>query len=166
MMQEQVDLDKIRQFTTQTRGELLSSLIKPPEDVKNIVLPLCLLYDMPVDWSYVRSAMKKFQGGAGTALFQQFRDTLSQHEEQQQIQIQQQTHSSSSSSTSSTSSPAIVAYLREIMKHPNYSLSKLSKVSMAAASLVYLYQGLLVICLRVLKCPKVVRYLTFQSPLS
>ena len=76
--------------------------------------------------------MKKFQGGAGAALFQQFRDTLSQHEEQQQ-----QTRLFSSIE------PDIVHTLHEITKDSKYSLSKLSKVSMAAASLVYLYQGLL-----------------------
>ena len=134
-MDEKVNLRKINQFTSQTRGELMASLINPPEKVKQVCLPLCTLYNLPKKWINVRSSVKQMQSGS-TAIFKRFRTALINHDKKIEEKDYTNNHTVDEF-------PPIVSDIKIIVDNRNLIPNEVAKVSVAAASLVYLYSGLI-----------------------
>ena len=128
VMDDRVDLTKINQFSSQTRGELLSCLIQPPTKVKQVCMPMCTLYNLPQKWCNVRPSVKKMRNGT-TAIFQTFQTMLIKHDEErlkqerQQRESRKQVHTEeggdAAASVSYPEFPPIVYDLKNIVENPN-----------------------------------------------
>ena len=118
VMDDRVDLTKINQFSSQTRGELLSCLIQPPTKVKQVCMPMCTLYNLPQKWCNVRPSVKKMRNGT-TAIFQTFQTILIKHDEERLKQERQQRESEAGTSASYPEFPPIVYDLKNIVENPN-----------------------------------------------
>ena len=148
-----VDMRKIVQFQSTTRSELLA-LTAPPEATKSVMYPLCTLLGMKRKWRNVRRALSQLKGGSAE-VFSRFRELLQEHIQHDPVEMSLMLFESPSVYDSKNevadlkdsmlplpSFHPLVDELRLVVNDPNLETEKLASVSMAAASLSYMYSGL------------------------